>query len=80
MEELLVDLVTKYPLAATIVGVIGVLRLVFKPVMSAARSIVEATPSQKDNEFLDKLEASKIYKAVAYVVDWFASIKLPGQK
>jgi len=80
MEQVLIDLVTKFPVLASIVAVIGILRIVVKPVMSAARSIVDATPSQKDNEFLDKLEGHKIYKAFIYVVDWFSSIKLPGKK
>jgi len=80
MEELLVELVAKYPMAASIVAVVGVLRITVKPVMSAVRSIVDATATQKDNEFLDNVEGSKIYKAFIYVVDWFSSVKLPGQK
>lgn len=80
MEQLLVELVMKYPVAASIVGVVGVMRVVFKPAMSLARAYVGATATQKDDELLNKVEASKIYKGFAYVLDWFASIKLPGQK
>jgi hypothetical protein len=77
MEQLLIDLVAKYPVAASIVGVVGTFRFVFKPLMSAVKQIVSDTPSKKDDEFLGKVESNKIYKAFVYVIDWLTSIKLP---
>jgi hypothetical protein len=44
------------------------------------QAVVEATPSQSDNVLLQKVMESKIYKGLAFVLDYLASIKLPGQK
>ena len=80
MEQVLIDLSSKYPVIASVLMVIGVLRSVFKPLMSFLRTFVLATPSEKDNSILDKFEGSKFYAGIIYVVDWFTSIKLPGAK
>ena len=55
---------------------IGVARSIFKPLMSFAHSVVAATPSTKDDEALEKVEASKAFKAVAWVFDYLFSLKL----
>jgi hypothetical protein len=65
----------KYPIIATVIMIIGGLRLVFKPMISIARSVVEYTPSTSDNAALDKFEGGKFYKSMMYVLDLFASIK-----
>ena len=82
MEQALVQLVLgladKYPLAVSIFVVIGVLRSIFKPLVAFLRLFADATPSIKDNALLDKLEASKVYQAFAFVLDYAASVKLPG--
>lgn len=61
----------------TIVAFIGSFRLIFKPIVSGIRVIVDATPTQTDNEFLDKVLSSKWYGLFQYLLDWFISIKLP---
>jgi hypothetical protein len=71
--------VDKYPWFATIVMVIGILRVVIKPLMSIARAIVEVTPNPKDNLKLDELEKGNVMKSLYYVLDWFASIKIGTQ-
>jgi hypothetical protein len=68
--------VDKYPVLASILLGMGIARAVFKPVFSILRTIVSATPSAKDDAVLDKVESSKAYKAVAYVLDYLASIKI----
>jgi hypothetical protein len=80
MEQILVELVAKYPVIASIIGVVGVFRLVFKPAVSFARTVVTATPTKKDDEVMDKVEASGVYKGIVWVVDYLTSIKLPGAK
>jgi hypothetical protein len=70
-------LLGKFGILVQIVTVIGSLRLILKPTMSYIQGIVALTPTKKDNEFLDKVLASPIYKAVSYMLDWFASLKLP---
>jgi len=74
----LLGLADKYPWAVTLFVVMGVLRAVFKPLVAFARTVVVATPSVKDDEFLNKAESSKAFKAVAWFVDYLTSIKLPG--
>lgn len=74
----LLGLADKYPWAVTIFMVMGVLRAVFKPLVAFARTVVSATPSQKDDELLNKAESSKAFKSIAWFIDYISSIKLPG--
>lgn len=82
MEAALVSFILglgeKYPWAVTLFIITGVLRTVFKPLVAFARTVVLATPSVKDDEILNKAEGSKAFKAVAWLVDYLTSIKLPG--
>jgi uncharacterized protein (UPF0254 family) len=71
-------LAQKYPLALSVFSVVGVLRAVFKPIVSGLRAVADATPSPKDNALLDKVEGGKVFKAVAWFIDYISSIKLPG--
>lgn len=77
MEAILLGLVVKYPVAMSAFAVIGVLRAIFKPIMTAAHAYVGATDSKSDDEALDKVEKSALYKAFAWFIDYTASIKLP---
>lgn len=80
MEALLLDLITKYPAIASVFIVIGILRAVFKPLMTLLEKYVEATPNESDNELLQKILSSKVYAAIQYLLDYTASIKLPKKK
>jgi hypothetical protein len=62
----------------TVVLVIGSLRLVFKPVMVAIENYVKQTPNPADDARIAKFEAGPVYKLVAFVLDFGASIKLPA--
>jgi len=57
------------------VAIIGSLRVFLKPLMSVARTYVEFTKTDKDNIQLDKVESSKAYTSVLYILDWLTSIK-----
>jgi len=59
---------------------VGSLRVFLKPVVSFAKTYVEFTPSKGDNEKVAKVLDSKLYKSAAYLLDWFASLKLPQKK
>lgn len=78
--DILLPLIAKYPLLASILLGMGVLRAAFKPAFSLARAIVEATPTQADNQLLDNVEKSQVVKSIAWVLDYVASIKVMGQK
>jgi len=67
-------------LVVQILMIIGMMRVVFKPLMSLVQAIVSITPSLSDDSFLAKMMENKIYKIIAYFLDWAASIKLPQKK
>lgn len=77
MEALILEMMMKYPSIASVFVVIGVLRAVFKPLMTLLEKYVEATPSESDNELLKKVMSSKVYAALQWFLDYTASIKLP---
>lgn len=80
MEQMIMDFLVQYPFFATVVTWVGVLRLVMKPLQNFLLSLVEAIPGEKDNEILKAIMESKVYKAIAYALDWFGSVKLPQAK
>lgn len=73
---IIVEFAQKYPFFASFVFVVGILRVINKPLFAAFRAYVSYTPSPKDDVVLDKVEASPIYKGVSFVLDWFASVKV----
>ena len=78
--ELIIKLVTEYPNITTALLVIGILRVINKPLFSLLRIIVQSTKTTKDDEMLDKVEGSLAYKIFCFALDWFASFKLPLKK
>tara|TARA_R110002167_G_C12491385_1_gene635443 strand:+ start:269 stop:505 length:237 start_codon:yes stop_codon:yes gene_type:complete len=76
MELLIIGMVEKYPIIMTILSVMGMARLILKPLMTFLHEMVVVTESTKDNEILDKVEASKIYKGLLFVLDYAFSLKL----
>ncbi len=67
----------QYPTVATIIMIIGTLRLIMKPLMSFLHQLVAITPGTGDDQLLDEVEHSQIYTTFMYILDWFASIKPP---
>jgi hypothetical protein len=80
IQNLLMTLLQKQPWFATVIAVMGTARLIAKPIMTAIREVIKATPTQVDDSALSKFEQSKIYKGLCFVVDWLFSVKLPGAK
>ncbi len=78
METTLITLINQYPTVATILMVIGGLRLFLKPVISFLHWL------GKEWKWLEKLavriESSKWLGMVEYVLDWMASVKVKKQK
>lgn len=73
---LLHTLLSKYPLTSSIIAVVGTLRIIFKPLMTFLHAYVQATPGKSDDLKLEKVEASKIYKTIVFLVDYFTSYKI----
>lgn len=74
----IMGMVGKYPVVASILVVIGTLRVLFKSIRIAAESFVAETPTKKDDAKLEEIKISKVYIFIAKFFDLFASIKLPG--
>ncbi len=81
MEEIIYNFLAyafeRFPNLSAILLVIGVLRAVNKPLLAFLRSYVLATPGTADDQILDSVEQSKLYKGISFFLDWTASIKLP---
>lgn len=80
ITPLLVKLATEHPWVALVLTGVGMLRLVFKPVMAFLHERVQSSPDKADDERLAKTEASWWFRALAFVLDYTASIKLPPPK
>jgi hypothetical protein len=78
--EMIVSLVmgfaAKWPVVASILFVIGCLRVVFKPIFAVLHAYVAFTPNEADDAVLEKIEGSVVYKNALWVLDYLASIKI----
>lgn len=70
------NLAAKYPWISIIVAAVGVLRLVFKPIVSFFHARAAATADAADDEALVKIERSWWFKALAWFLDYTASVKI----
>ena len=75
MQETVAQLMVQFPWIATILMVVGVIRLVVKPLMELAKSVAASTPSTKDDAVIAGVESNKIYKTFLFVIDWLFSLK-----
>jgi hypothetical protein len=69
-------LVEKYPFIAGILSVLGLVRLLMKPIMTVIDTYVAWTPSESDNLFWKSFQDSKIFKGFCFIIDWLFSVKL----
>lgn len=77
MELLLLDMVQKFPVLASVLMLIGALRVTIKPLMAYLEQRAAETEDTKDDERLAKIKANKVYKVLVFLLDYTASIKLP---
>ncbi len=71
-------LTAKYGVILTVIAWIGILRAVFKPLMSFVESVVKATPGKADDAAIAHFETGPVYKWLIWSLDWLASIKPPA--
>lgn len=76
MEEILIGLVAKYPIVATVLSIIGLIRLLVKPIMEIIKAYVQFTPTKEDDSFVNKVISSSAYNKFLFVLDWLFSIKI----
>jgi hypothetical protein len=72
---IIADLAVKYPLFSTVVFLVGILRLVVKPIMAAIQSHVAGTPDTADDERFARVQRSWWLRAILFILDWGASVK-----
>ena len=75
--EQIIDLVIANPIVLKIALFMAGARLIFKPLCAGIQAYVDASESLVDNELWGKIQASPIFKGLAYALDLIASIKLP---
>lgn len=68
--------VQQYPVFSSIALAMGILRIVLKPAFAILHSVVDATATSSDNDFLAKVEESTVLKGVFWVLDYLASAKI----
>lgn len=85
IQPLIDALQAKLPWVAAITSVMGLARLLAKPLSALVQSFfsklvlfIQGTPETDDDAWLEKVLASKAYRFFAFVVDWVLSIKLPS--
>lgn len=77
MDPFLSELFQSHPDILKILLAMGTFRAVFKPLMAAIGWLVKLTPFQTDDMWLASLQDSKVFKALAWSLDYFTSIKVP---
>lgn len=75
--DLILELLKTLPWFADLLMIMGVLRLIFKPLFTIIGTVVEATESKVDDSYLAGIKASKGYAIVVWSLDFFASVKMP---
>jgi hypothetical protein len=68
------------PIVASILVIVGSLRLAVKPLMTLIQIYVKLTPYDSDDKWLQNLEMSKGYKLLIYLMDWLLSVKVSEKK
>lgn len=77
VSQAIISLIGQFPVLGSVIFAMGLLRLVFKPLMTIIQNVVAQTESKKDDEVLAKVEGNVFFKALAWLVDFLGSIKLP---
>lgn len=69
----------------TFITLMGALRLLAKPISGWLQGLftklvlfVQGTPQTDDDAWVERILSSKVYRVLAFLVDWGASIKLPS--
>lgn len=70
------DVAAKYPVIVTILTLMGFLRAVMKPLITAIHKYAESTETPVDNEWIAKVENSRALKFFLYGLDYLASVKV----
>lgn len=73
-------LLFKHGAIAAIAAWQGVLRWLFKPGSGFVEQLVRNSPTQLDDRLLARAEASKLWRAITWLIDFATSVKLGPQR
>jgi hypothetical protein len=71
------ELAAANPKLAVVFLVLQTSRVIFKPLCSLIQAYVDSTDTVFDNDLWMKAQDSKVFKVIAYILDYALSIKLP---
>ena len=77
METFILGFMQNNPTLASVLVIIGAVRVVVKPAMAYYEAHVASTPDKVDDEKLVKVKSAAWYKALVFILDYAASVKLP---
>jgi len=76
MEEIILGLVQNNPTIAGYLMAVGLLRQIFKPTFMLIGVLAKRTENKTDDQIVEKIERSFAFKALNFLLDYTASIKL----
>lgn len=80
MEDYVQAYALSHPWAIAVIVFLQAARVVFKPLCAAAQTYVDNTVDKSDDEILVAVQRHWAFKALAFVLDWSLSIKIPEKK
>lgn len=72
----LIDMANNNPQLASVLMVMAIFRVVFKPIFALADAYVQATENKEDDAKLEEIKSSKLVITLAFILDYFASVKI----
>lgn len=76
LQGLLASALANFPGIVEVLAIVGVLRVINKPLLALLHAYTGATSSTADDALLNNMEQSKIYTGFLFVLDWLGSIKV----
>lgn len=73
----ILDFLAMNPHLAVLITIMTICRAVFKPGCALIQTYVDSTPWESDNQKWTAVQQNKIFKAVAFIMDFLFSLKLP---
>jgi hypothetical protein len=80
ITDLIVGLMATNPTFTAFLTIMGLLRAVNKPVFATIQALVDATETKADDKWWAKMQEHKAMRALLWVLDWTASVKVPKGK
>ena len=80
ITDLIVGMLAANPTFATFITIVGMLRVVNKPLCATIQAIVDKTETDADDKWWAKVQTHPAMKSFLWMLDWGASVKLPKGK